>query len=121
MLTDRAVKRLSSERVAMRPIMDRQTPVKTLPSLAVGNNKCVVTVEERHCVRNTDPLMCWYYVLCPCGIIHTGPDPATVSPTNLQTQPNPQPVADPGFPRGGGANSPGGANIRFCQIFPKTA
>ena len=29
---------------------------------------------------------------------------------------------DPGFPRGGGANSPlGGANIRFCQIFPKTA
>ena len=30
-------------------------------------------------------------------------------------------VADPGFPRGGGANSPGGANIRFCQIFPKTA
>ena len=32
------------------------------------------------------------------------------------------PVADPGFPRGGGANSPGGdANIQFCQIFPKTA
>ena len=32
------------------------------------------------------------------------------------------PVADPGFPRGGGANSPGGsANIRFCHIFPKTA
>ena len=31
-------------------------------------------------------------------------------------------VADPGFPRGGGANSPGGgANIRFCHIFPKTA
>ena len=31
-------------------------------------------------------------------------------------------VADPGFPRGGGANSPGGgANIRFCQIFPKSA
>ena len=31
-------------------------------------------------------------------------------------------VADPGFPRGGGANSPGGgANIRFCQNFPKTA
>ena len=32
-----------------------------------------------------------------------------------------QSVADPGFPRGGGANLPGGANIRFCQIFPKTA
>ena len=31
------------------------------------------------------------------------------------------PVADPGFTRGGGANSPGGANIRFCQFFPKTA
>ena len=31
-------------------------------------------------------------------------------------------VADPGFPRGGGANSRGGgANIRFCQNFPKTA
>ena len=31
-------------------------------------------------------------------------------------------VADPGFPRGGGANSPGGgANIRNCQIFWKTA
>ena len=31
-------------------------------------------------------------------------------------------VADPGFPRGGGANSPGGgANIRFRQISPKTA
>ena len=30
-------------------------------------------------------------------------------------------VADPGFPRGWGANPPGGANIRFCQNFPKTA
>ena len=32
-------------------------------------------------------------------------------------------AADPGFLQGGGgANSPGGgANIRFCQIFPKTA
>ena len=31
-------------------------------------------------------------------------------------------VADPGFPRGGGANSPGGCtNIRFCWNFPKTA
>ena len=29
------------------------------------------------------------------------------------------PVAYPGFPRGVGANSTGGANIRFCQIFPK--
>ena len=30
-------------------------------------------------------------------------------------------VADLGFPRGGGANSRGGANIRFRQNFPKTA
>ena len=28
-------------------------------------------------------------------------------------------VADPGFPRGVGANSPGGGNIWFCHIFPK--
>ena len=36
MHTDRAVTRPSSEPVSMRPIVDRQTPVKTLPSLAVG-------------------------------------------------------------------------------------
>ena len=29
--------------------------------------------------------------------------------------------ADPGFPIGGGANPLGGANIRICQIFRKTA
>ena len=28
-----------------------------------------------------------------------------------------RPVAHPGFPRGGSTNPPGGANIRFCQIF----
>ena len=39
MRTDRAVTRPSSEPVGMRPIVDRQTPVKTLPSLAVGNKK----------------------------------------------------------------------------------
>ena len=38
MRTDRALTRPSSDRVAMKPIVDRQTPVKTLPSLAVGNN-----------------------------------------------------------------------------------
>ena len=38
MRTDRAVIRMSSDRGAMKPIVDRQTPVKTLPSLAVGNN-----------------------------------------------------------------------------------
>ena len=37
MRTDRAIIRPSSEPVAMRPTADRQTPVKTLPSLAVGN------------------------------------------------------------------------------------
>ena len=33
------------------------------------------------------------------------------------------PVAEPGFPRGGGTNprGGGGTNIRFHQIFPKTA
>ena len=29
-------------------------------------------------------------------------------------------AADPGFPRGGGVGG-GGANIQFCEIFPKTA
>ena len=33
----------------------------------------------------------------------------------------PHSVADPGFARGGGANSRGCANTRFCQHFPKTA
>ena len=28
-------------------------------------------------------------------------------------------VADPGFPRDGGANPPGGANMQFCQISQK--
>ena len=39
MRTDRAVTTSSSERVSSRPAVDRQTPVKTLPSLAFGN-KC---------------------------------------------------------------------------------
>ena len=37
MPTNRAITRPSSEPVSMRPIVDRQTPVKTLPSLVVGN------------------------------------------------------------------------------------
>ena len=37
--TDRAVTRPSSEPVSMRSIVDTQTPVNTLPSLAVGNNE----------------------------------------------------------------------------------
>ena len=37
MLTDRAVTRPSSEPVSMKLIVVRQTPVKTLLSLAVGN------------------------------------------------------------------------------------
>ena len=36
--TNRAVTRPSSEPVSMRPIVDRQTPMKTLPSLAAGKN-----------------------------------------------------------------------------------
>ena len=38
MRTDRSVTRPSSEPVGMRPIVDRQTPVKILPSLAVSKN-----------------------------------------------------------------------------------
>ena len=38
MHTDSTITRMSSDRVTMRPIMDRQTPVKTLPYLVVGNN-----------------------------------------------------------------------------------
>ena len=37
MRTDHAITRPSSEPASMRPIVDRQTPVKTLPSLAFGN------------------------------------------------------------------------------------
>ena len=36
MRTDRAATRMTSDRVAMWPIVDRQTTVKTLPSLAVS-------------------------------------------------------------------------------------
>ena len=36
MHSDRAVTKLNSEPVSMRPIVDRQTPMKTLTSLAVG-------------------------------------------------------------------------------------
>ena len=45
MHTDRAATRPSSEPVSMRPIVDRQTPVKTLPSLAVG--KYVIDLDEK--------------------------------------------------------------------------
>ena len=38
MRTDRVVTRPSSEPVAMRPIVDKQKPVKTLPSLVVGKD-----------------------------------------------------------------------------------
>ena len=44
MRTDRKVTMMSSDRVAMMPIVNRQTPVKTLPSLAVGNYKFNVSV-----------------------------------------------------------------------------
>ena len=32
-----------------------------------------------------------------------------------------QSVADPGFPRGGGANTPGGRQHDFAKFLPKTA
>ena len=37
MRTDHSVTRPSSERIATRPIVDGETSVKPLPSLAVGN------------------------------------------------------------------------------------
>ena len=46
MHTDHAVSRLSSEPVSMRPIVDRQTPMKTLPSLAVGKNFVCLSWEK---------------------------------------------------------------------------
>ena len=39
MCTDREVTRMSSGQVAMRRTVDRQTPVTTLPSLAVDNER----------------------------------------------------------------------------------
>ena len=39
MRTAHTITWLSSEPVSMRPIVARQTPMKTLPSLAVGNNE----------------------------------------------------------------------------------
>ena len=43
MRINRVVTRVSSDQVAMRPIVDRQTPVKTLPFLAVGKNGILET------------------------------------------------------------------------------
>ena len=45
MRTYHAVTRPSSERVAMRPIVDRQTLVKTLPSLAVDKNRVLAVTK----------------------------------------------------------------------------
>ena len=45
MLTDRAITRPSSEPVGMGPIVDKQTRVKTLPSLAVGKNVLLIIYE----------------------------------------------------------------------------
>ena len=44
MHTECAITRQSSEPVAMRPIVDRQTPVKTLLALAVGNKRTSLRV-----------------------------------------------------------------------------
>ena len=45
MRTDPAATSMSSDRVAIRPIVDRQTPVRTLPSLAVGRKKLLVVTK----------------------------------------------------------------------------
>ena len=52
MCTDRAVTWPSSEPVSMRPIVDRQTPVKTLPSLAVGKYRYMSFLEVRTVRKN---------------------------------------------------------------------
>ena len=56
MHTNRAVTRPSSEPVSTRPIVDRQTPAKTLPSLAVGKGGdhktfviLIFTAHQRNC------------------------------------------------------------------------
>ena len=54
MRTDRAVTRTSSERVAIRPIEDRQTSVKTLPSLAVGKNAVSKNVISENLESDTE-------------------------------------------------------------------
>ena len=48
MRTDRAVTRSSSERVSSRAAMDGQTPVKTLPSLAVGNERLTYISQSQY-------------------------------------------------------------------------
>ena len=53
MHTDRNVRRPSSEPVAVRPIVDRQTPVKTLAFFAVGNNVNIC----RHILSGLSPLV----------------------------------------------------------------
>ena len=49
MRTDRAVGRSSSGPVGVRPIVDRQTPVKTLPSIALGKN--INTPLQKHLIQ----------------------------------------------------------------------
>ena len=56
MHTNRAVTRPGSEPVSTRPIVDRQTPAKTLPSLAVGKGGdhktfviLIFTAHQRNC------------------------------------------------------------------------
>ena len=50
--TDRAVARPSSKPVATRPIVDRQTPVKTLPPLAVGKKLESLNRESSSILKN---------------------------------------------------------------------
>ena len=47
------------------------------------------------------------------------PPPPGKHPPEMATAAVSIPVADPGFPRGGGANSPGGHQHTILQKFPK--
>ena len=51
--TDRAITSMTSDRVAKRPIVDRQTRVKTLPSLAIGKYR--ITCKEKVPQYNSTP------------------------------------------------------------------
>ena len=57
MHTDRVATRMSSDQVAMRPIVDRQAPVIILPSLAIGIRKQPTITPRMHYFVQTYDLM----------------------------------------------------------------
>ena len=95
------------------------------PSLGVG--QCIVRIKLLSIfffVGNFDKILCWRPQdaeswIRPCSVLVLAlPDWCSGSTTHTTTE---SAVVDPGFSWDGGTNPPGGANIRFCQSFPKTA